>query len=108
MADQSVGARDKLHESEASEASVFCFDKASPEKSCFMDGLVFFIYLFFYFFLTALLTITRIMNKINNREEMKYMCKVVRSDEVKRAGANGTRGPMRGTAHYIKKKRRYK
>ena len=43
------------------------------------------------------------MNKINNREEMKYMCKVIRSDEVKRAGANGTRGPMRGTAHYIKK-----
>ena len=55
------------------------------------------------FFLTALLTITRIMNKINNREEMKYMCKVIRSDQVKRAGANGTRGPMRGTAHYIKK-----
>ena len=51
------------------------------------------------FFLTALLTITRIMNKINNREEMKYMCRVIRSDEVKRAGANGTRGPMRGTAH---------
>ena len=61
-----------------------------------------------HFFLTALLAITRIMNKINNREEMKYMCKVIRSDEVKRAGANGTRGPMRGTAHYIKKKRRYK
>ena len=61
-----------------------------------------------FFFLTALLTITRIMNKINNREEMKYMCKVIRSDEVKRAGANGTREPMRGTAHYIKKKRRYK
>ena len=51
------------------------------------------------FFLTALLTITRIMNQISNREEMKYMCKVIRSDEVKRAGANGTRGPMRGTAH---------
>ena len=26
--------------SEASEASVFCFDNASPEKSCFVDGLV--------------------------------------------------------------------
>ena len=51
-------------------------------------------------FLTALLTITRIMNKINNREEMKYMCKVISNDEVKRAGANGTRGPMRGTAQY--------
>ena len=63
-------------------------------QSVFLEG----------FFLIALLTITRIMNKINNREEMKYMCKVIRSDEVKRAGANGTRGPMRGTAHYIKKK----
>ena len=40
MADHSVGARDELHESEASEASVFCFDNASPEKSCFVDGLV--------------------------------------------------------------------
>ena len=43
MADHSVGARDELHESEASEASVFCFDDASPEKSCFVDGLVCFI-----------------------------------------------------------------
>ena len=40
MADHSVIARDELHESEASEASVFCFDNASPEKSCFVDGLV--------------------------------------------------------------------
>ena len=40
MADHSVGARDELHESEASEASVFCFDNASPENSCFVDGLV--------------------------------------------------------------------
>ena len=39
----SVIARDELDESEASEASVFCFDNASPEKSCFMDGLVCFI-----------------------------------------------------------------
>ena len=31
------------HESEASEASVFCFYNASPEKSCFVDGLVCFI-----------------------------------------------------------------
>ena len=31
------------HESEASEASVFCFDNASPEKSCFVDGLLCFI-----------------------------------------------------------------
>ena len=39
----SVIARDELHESEASEESVFCFDNASPEKSCFVDGLVCFI-----------------------------------------------------------------
>ena len=32
MADHSVGARDELHESEASEASMFCFDNASPQK----------------------------------------------------------------------------
>ena len=42
MADHSVGARDE-YESAASEASVFCFDYASSEKSCFMDGLVCFI-----------------------------------------------------------------
>ena len=40
MADHSVIARDEFHESEASEASVFCFDNASPEKSCFVEGLV--------------------------------------------------------------------
>ena len=39
----SVIAWDELHESEASEASVFCFDNASSEKSCFVDGLVCFI-----------------------------------------------------------------
>ena len=43
MADHSVIARDELHESEASEASVFCFDNASHEKFCFVDGLVGFI-----------------------------------------------------------------
>ena len=43
MTDHSVVARDELHESEASEASVFCFDNASPEKSCLVDGLVCFI-----------------------------------------------------------------
>ena len=43
MADHSVGAWDEFHESEGSEASVFCFDNASPEKSCFVDGLVCFI-----------------------------------------------------------------
>ena len=30
MADHSVIARDELHESEVSEASLFCFDNASP------------------------------------------------------------------------------
>ena len=35
MADHLVIARDELHENEVSEASVFCFDNASPEKSCF-------------------------------------------------------------------------
>ena len=34
---------DELHEGEASEASAFCFDNASPEKSCFVDGLVCFL-----------------------------------------------------------------
>ena len=32
MADHSVGARDEFHEGEASEASVVCFDNASPLK----------------------------------------------------------------------------
>ena len=46
---------------------------------------------FFIFFLTALLTITHVTyNKVNNQEEMKYKCKVIWSDKVKRAGANGT------------------
>ena len=43
MTGHSVGARDELQESEASEALVFCFDNASPEKSCFVGGLVCFI-----------------------------------------------------------------
>ena len=46
MADHLVGAWDELHESEASEALVFCFDNASTENSCFVDGLVCFISLF--------------------------------------------------------------
>ena len=40
IADHSFIARDELHESEA---SVFCFGNVSPEKSCFVDGLVCFI-----------------------------------------------------------------
>ena len=43
MVDHSVGTQDEFHESEVSEASVFCFDNASPEKSCFVDGLVWLI-----------------------------------------------------------------
>ena len=35
MADHSVGARDESHESEVSQALMFCFDNASPEKSLF-------------------------------------------------------------------------
>ena len=41
MADYSVGARDELYGSEVSEASVLCSDNASPEKSCFVDGLAY-------------------------------------------------------------------
>ena len=43
MADHSVGAWNKLHESEASQASVFCFDNAFLQKSClFVDLVCFF------------------------------------------------------------------
>ena len=40
MADHSEGAWEELHESEAGEALVFWFDNASPEKCCFVEGLV--------------------------------------------------------------------
>ena len=43
MAVHLVAAQDKLYESEASEAPVFCFDNTSPEKSCFVVDLVCFI-----------------------------------------------------------------
>ena len=39
MADHSVGARDESHESEVSQALMFCFDNAFPEKSCFVVDL---------------------------------------------------------------------
>ena len=43
MADHSVGAWDELHESEASQASVFCVDNAFLQKFClFVDLLCFF------------------------------------------------------------------
>ena len=40
MVDHSVGARDKSNGSEASEALMFCFDNAFPERSCFVVDLV--------------------------------------------------------------------
>ena len=40
MADHSVGARDESNGSEGSEALMFCFDNAFPEKSCFVVDLV--------------------------------------------------------------------
>ena len=40
MADHSVGARDESNGSEASEALMFCFGNAFPEKSCFVVDLV--------------------------------------------------------------------
>ena len=43
MADHSVVAWNELYEREASWASVFCFDNASSEKSCFVRDLVVFI-----------------------------------------------------------------
>ena len=43
MADHSVVARDELHESEVSQSSMFCFESASPENSCFVVALFCFI-----------------------------------------------------------------
>ena len=43
MADHSVVTREELHESEVSQSSVFCFDNASPENSCFVVDLFCFI-----------------------------------------------------------------
>ena len=40
MADRSVGARDEWNESEASQALMFSFDNAFPEKSCIVVDLV--------------------------------------------------------------------
>ena len=40
MADHSVGARNESNGSEVSEALMFCFDNAFPEKSCFVVDLV--------------------------------------------------------------------
>ena len=43
MADRSVGAQVESNESKVSQSSMFCFDIASPEKSCFVVDLVCFI-----------------------------------------------------------------
>ena len=43
MVDHSVVARDELHESEVSQSSMFCFENASPENSCFIVDLFHFI-----------------------------------------------------------------
>ena len=47
MADRSVGARNESNESEVSRSSMFCYDIASPEKSCFVVDMVCFISLCF-------------------------------------------------------------
>ena len=43
MADNSVVAQDELHESEVSQSSMFCFENAFPENSCFVVDLFSFI-----------------------------------------------------------------
>ena len=43
MADQSVGARKELLKSKTSQALMFCFDNAFPERFCFLVELVCFI-----------------------------------------------------------------
>ena len=43
MADHSVGVRDESHESEVSQALMFCFDDAFPEQSCFLVDSVRFV-----------------------------------------------------------------
>ena len=40
MADRSIDAGHESHESEASQSSMFCFENASPKKSCFVVDLV--------------------------------------------------------------------
>ena len=42
MVDHSVVARDELPESEVSEASMICFENASPENSCLVLDLLFY------------------------------------------------------------------
>jgi len=44
MVDCSVGARDKSHAREASQALMFCFDNASPQKCRFVVDLVCFCF----------------------------------------------------------------
>ena len=56
MADHSVGAWDESNESEASQALMFCFDNAFPEKSCFVVDLVPLSSLHIFVFLNATAT----------------------------------------------------
>ena len=89
IADHSVGTRNELHESEASEASVFCFDNASPEKSCFVDGLVCFISLCLRVF--EFLNATR--REWNLPQERKIFLQFAsegKTDEVKRVVQGGS------------------
>jgi len=43
MADHSVGTQNEQHESEVSQALMFCLDNASAEKCCFVVDLICFI-----------------------------------------------------------------
>ena len=45
MEDHSVGVWDELHESEASQVSVFCFDNAFLQNSCLFVDLVYYFLL---------------------------------------------------------------
>ena len=58
MADHSVVAWDELHESEASQASMFCFDNAFLLKSCLFVDLV--------CFLSLLLRVAAFLNAVRS------------------------------------------
>ena len=59
------------HESEASEASVFCFDNVSPEKSCFVDSLVCFISLCLLVFVSSRPQVFRFGKNFANGQNIK-------------------------------------
>ena len=68
MADHSVGAWDELHESEASQASVFCFDSAFLQKSCLFVDLVYFFSLLLR--VAVFLNTTRSVHRLPLREKV--------------------------------------